>query len=88
MAARIAVDLLIKMRYKLRILGVKVENKSILVGDNMSVVVNTTIPSSMLKKKTHACNYHRVREAVSCFIDFGHIDSKINVADIFTKPLE
>ena len=87
-AARIAVDLLIEMRYKLRVLGIKVEDKSILVGDNMSVVTNTTIPSSMLKKKTHACNYHRVREAVSCFIDFGHIESKQNVADIFTKPLE
>ena len=88
-AARIAIDILIEMRFKLRALGLNLEETSVMIGDNMSVVVNTTIPSSMLKKKTHACNYHRVREAIAAgFIDFGHIDTKRNVADIFTKPLE
>jgi len=87
-AARIAVDLLIEMRYKLRMLGVPVEESSVLVGDNMSVVVNTTLPSSSLKKKHQACNYHRVREAVAGrFIKFGFIDSVMNVADVCTKPL-
>ena len=57
----------------------------------MSVVVNTTIPSSNLKKKHQACNYHRVREAIASriltFVTFGNIDSERNVADICTKPL-
>jgi hypothetical protein len=87
-AARIAVDMVIEMRYKLRMLGVVLENTSVMVGDNMSVVINTTLPSSGLKKKHLACNYHRVREAIAGgFIDFGHIDTKKNVADICTKPL-
>jgi hypothetical protein len=87
-AARIAVDLLIEMRYKLRMLGVKLEESSMMVGDNMAVIINTTLPSSSLKKKHHACNYHRVREAIAArYIRFGHIDTKINVADICTKPL-
>ena len=87
-AARIAVDLLIEMRYKMRMLGVPLEDTSVMIGDNMSVVLNTTLPSSNLKKKCQAINYHRVREAIAAgFTKFGHIDTKHNVADIFTKPL-
>ena len=87
-AARIAVELLMEWRYKMRMLGLKIEDRSWLVGDNMSVVVNTTLPSSALKKKHLGCNYHKIREAVACFLIFGHIDSKINLADIATKPLD
>ena len=87
-AARIAVDNILAMRYKLRMLGVNMEETSVMVGDNMSVVLSTTLPSSSLKKKHLACNYHRVREAVAGrIIDFGHIDTKDNLADIMTKPL-
>ena len=57
-AARIAVDMIREMRYKLRMLGIPVEGSSLLLGDNMSVVVNTTIPSSPIKKKHLACAYH------------------------------
>ena len=87
-AARIAVELLIEWRYKLTMLGLKVEDKSWLVGDNMAVILSTTLPSSNLKKKHLACNYHKIREAVSSFLVFGHIDTKHNVADICTKPLD
>ena len=39
-------------------------------------------------KKHLACNYHRVREAIAGgFITFGHIDTKLNIADMCTKPL-
>ena len=87
-AARIGVDMLIAMRYKLRVLGINLEDTSYMVGDNMSVVLNTTLPSSSLKKKHLACNYHRVREAIAGkIIKFGHIDTKKNLADICTKPL-
>ena len=87
-AARIAVDLLVEWRYKLRMLGLNLEKQSWLLGDNMSVVLNTTLPSSSLKKKHQACNYHRVREAIAGgYLIFGHIDSEENVADICTKPL-
>jgi hypothetical protein len=69
-------------------LGVKLEKETMLVGDNMSVVLNTTIPSSSLKKKHLACSYHRVREAIAGgFVLFGHIPSEENLADIGTKPL-
>ena len=87
-AARVAVELVIEVRYKLRMLGVPLEETSLLIGDNMSVVINTTLPSSMLRKKHNAIAYHRVREAIAAkIINFAHIDSQANVADILTKPL-
>jgi len=87
-AARIAVELVMEMRYKLRMLGVQLEEKSVMVGDNMSVVLNTTIPSSVLIKKHLACSYHRIHEAIAGrIIDFAHIDSVENLADVNTKPL-
>ena len=87
-AARIATEMIMEVRYKLRMLGVPLEETSLLIGDNMSVILNTTLPSSMLKKKHNAIAYHRVREAIAAkIINFAHIDSKLNVADILTKPL-
>ena len=87
-AARIATDLVIEMRYKLRMLGIKLEEFSVMVGDNIAVVINTTSPSSTLKKKHQACNYHRVREAIAAgFICFGYITTHVNLADVCTKPL-
>ena len=54
----------------------------------MVVVLNTTIPSSALKKKHQACNYHKVRESIAAgFIRFAHIRSEENLADVLTKPL-
>jgi hypothetical protein len=72
-AACVAIDLIIEMRNKFRMLGVVLEKETLLVGDNMSVVLNTTIPSSSLKKKHLACSYHRVREAIAGgFVNYGH----------------
>ncbi len=87
-AARIGVDLIIAMRYKLRVLGVNLEERSTMLGDNMAVILNTTLPSSSLKKKHLACNYHRVREAIAGkIVTFGKIDTKDNISDVCTKPL-
>ena len=64
------------------------EHQTMLLGDNMSVVLNTTIPSSSLKKKHLGCSYHRIREAIAGkFVIFGHIRSERNLADVGTKPL-
>jgi hypothetical protein len=54
----------------------------------MLVVLNTTVPSSVLKKKHNAIAYHRVREAITARImRFGYIKSEENVSDVLTKPL-
>ena len=87
-AARIATESVIELRYKLRMLGVPILGPKSMLGNKMSVVLNTTIPSSQLKKKHNAIAYHRVREAIAGkVIKFAHIPSTENIADIMTKPL-
>src|SRR5687767_3287430 len=41
-ASRIAIELVISLRYSLYMLGVNLEPTTVLVGDNMAVVLNTT----------------------------------------------
>ena len=60
-----------------------------MLGDNMAVILNTTVPSSQLKKKHNAVGYHRVREAHAAkVLKFAHVPKKENVADKLTKPPE
>jgi hypothetical protein len=87
-AARLAVEHIIEIRYKLRMLGVPIAGPTLMRGDNIAVVLNTTVPSSQLKKKHNAIAYHRVREAIAAnIIQFVHIPSIANYADCLTKPL-
>ena len=87
-AARIATDLTLEVRYIFRMLGVKIDGSALMLGDNKSVVLNTTVPSSVLKKKHCAIAYHRTREAIAArSIRFCHVDSAVNLADLMTKPL-
>ena len=87
-ATKVAVEAIMELRYQLRMVGVPIEGPAILYSDNMSVVLSTSVPSSVLKKKMLALCYHRVREAIAArIIVYKHIWSEHNKADIFTKPL-
>ena len=87
-AARIATDFALELRYNIRMLGYDLDGPVTILGDNNAVVLNTTIPSSQLKKKQLACAYHRVREMIACKATrFIHIPSQLNCSDINTKPL-
>ena len=46
--------------YKLKMMGIPVEDPTFIFGDNQSVLANTTMPESMLKKKTQSIAYHFV----------------------------
>ena len=86
MAAKQAVELILEYRTMLRLMGANVEQTSLLLGDNKSVVLNTTVPSSVLKKKHCALAYHKVREMIACnILHFSHIDSEQNYSDLLTK---
>ena len=81
-------DLAVELRYNLRMLGAEVKGSTILFGDNESMITNSTLPHSTLKKRKSANDYHRVREAVASGIaSIVHIDTKYNLSDIGTKPL-
>ena len=75
-------------RYKLRMMGITVDEPTFVYGDNQSVLANTTSPASTLKKKSNAIAYHFVREG--CARDewrTTYVNTNDNVADLLTKPL-
>ena len=84
--ARIATEQIIDLRTTLRYLGVAIDGPAFLFGDNQSVVTSSTVPSSILNKRSSALNYHRVREAIAAgILKFLHIPGKENPADILSK---
>jgi len=76
------------LRYKLRMMGIMVDEPAFVYRDNQSVLANTTNPSSTLKKKLNAIAYHFVQEG--CARDewrTAYVNAHDNVADLLTKPL-
>ena len=69
-------------------LGALVKGSTVLFGDNQSMVSNTSLPHSMLKKRQCANNYHQVCEAVAAgVVNIVHCDTQYNLADMGTKAL-
>jgi hypothetical protein len=46
-------------------LGIALDGSALMLGDNMPVLLNTIVPSSVLKKKHNAIADHLVREAIA-----------------------
>ena len=61
-------ELIVALRYKLRMFGVLVEGPANVFCDNQGVMKNASIPESTLVKKHNAINYHVVREAAAAGI--------------------
>ena len=76
----------IAIRYTMRCLGVNVETARLLCGDNMGVIQNSTIKSSLFKKKHVAISYHKTCEAAaSGTVHPIKTDGTINYTDIIIK---
>ena len=57
-------------------------------GNNQSVLANTTIPDSTLKKKSQSIAYHFVREgAARDEWRTAYVNTNDNESDLLTKPL-
>ncbi|KAL7533508.1 hypothetical protein ACHAWF_004526, partial [Thalassiosira exigua] len=67
-AMRIARDMIVELRLKLKSIGVPMVGPANVFCDNQGVVKNTSIPESMLSKKHNSINYHIVREAAAAGI--------------------
>ena len=76
------------LRYKLRMMGIPVDDPVYVYGDNQSVLANTTVPESMLKKKSNSIAYHFVREGVAKDEwRTTYINTKCNPSDILSKNM-
>ena len=85
---RILVEMLIALRYKLRMFGVRIDGPCNVFCDNESVTKSTMRAESTLKKKHLSIAYHQSREAVACGVMLVfHKRSPSNHADLFTKVL-
>ena len=88
MAMKQCCEYLRGLRYKLRMMGIPVDEHSFVFGDNKSVLVNSSQPDSVLKKKSNSIAYNFVREG--CAADewrVTYINTLLNLADLLTKPL-
>jgi hypothetical protein len=87
-ALRICKEMIVALRYKLRMFGIPIEGPANVFCDNRGVVKNVSIPESTLMKKHNAINYHAVREAVAAgILRVGKEDGETNLADLLTKVL-
>ena len=69
-------------------MGISVDSPAYIFGDNQSVLTNSTLPHSTLKKKSSSIAYHYVREGVAKREwMLTYISTHDNVADLLTKPL-
>ena len=85
-AARTCTEQIIDLRNTLRYMGVRVENVSMMFGDNESVVNTASMPHGKISKRHTMLSYHRTREAIAAgFLRFIFIDGNKNPADILSK---
>ena len=74
------------LRYKLKKIGILVNNPALIYGDNQNVLWNTKVPDSTLKKKSSVVAYHFCREDVTRneWVT-NYVRTKDNYSDIKTK---
>ena len=59
-------------------MGANMEESALMLGDNKSVVLNTSMPSSVLKKKHYTVSYHKICKMIACkVLRFVSIKSEI-----------
>ena len=88
MAMKQCCEYLQGIRYKLRMMVIPVEGTSYILGDNQSVLSNTSIPESTLKKKSPIIAYHMIREgAAKDKWRTNYVNTNDNDAELLTKKL-
>ena len=86
---RMACELVVALRYKLRMLGIPIDGPANGFVDNQAVVINSTVPESTLKKRYNFIAYHYVRELMAAgVVRLTHEPGRDNIADILTKGVD
>eukprot|EP00957_Ditylum_brightwellii_P094182 7170308-Ditylum_brightwellii.AAC.1 len=88
MAMKTAVEEVMALCYMLHCLGVKVSKATHILGYNRSIIIDSNVPSSLLKKNHVAISYHMICEATMAKI-VHQLKAKgdLNFTDVLTKPL-
>lgn len=87
-AMKLCCEYLRGLRYKLRMMGIPVNGPTYIHGDNQSVLANTTVPDSQLKKKSQSIAYHFIREGVARDEwRTTYVNTHANESDLLTKVI-
>ena len=87
-AMRILVEMLIGLRYKLRMFGIPIDGPCNVFCDNEAVSKSSMLAENTLKKKHLSIAFHQSREAVAAGVMLVFYEkTKSNHADLFTKVL-
>ena len=87
-ALKIATEQIEALRYKLRMFGVPISGPARVFCDNRSVVISSSFPESVLKKKHCSIAYNKVRESFAAgTLLLYYENTKSNIADLLTKVL-
>jgi hypothetical protein len=85
-AARTTIDQIVDLWTTLCYLGVPIQEKSYVFGDNKTVIDASSAPHAKLHKRHNALSFHHVREAVaSKYVRIFHLPGEYNPADILSK---
>ena len=85
-ALKVAAEMIEGLRYKLRMMGIPISGSAHVMADNQSVIMNSTRPESVLKKKSNSIAYHYVRERVAAgILEVSYCRTESNLADVLTK---
>ena len=85
-AGRTCFEQIIELRNYLRYLGVPIDDKTFVFGDNKTMIESSKFPASQLRKRHHILSYHYVRSIMATnIISLHHLSSESNSADINTK---
>ena len=69
-------------------MGIEISEPAFIFGDNQSVLTNTSIPHSTLKKKSSSIAFHFVREGVArSEWRTAYLNTQHNPSDMLTKSL-
>jgi hypothetical protein len=81
-AFQICKELIVAIRYQLRMFGVEIDGPANVFCDNHCLVKNVSIPELTLMKKHNAIYYHAM---VAGILTVGKEDGETNLADLLTK---
>jgi hypothetical protein len=85
-AARTTIDQIVDLRMTLRNLGVPIQEKSYVFGDNKTVINASSTPHAKLHKRHNALSFHHVQEAVaSKNVTIFHLLGEYNPANILSR---
>lgn len=80
------IEQIVDLRNTLCYLGVNINKKTYIFGDNESMIKSSTVPFARLHKQRNILSYHYVRSQIAAgYINLVHIPSEFNASNVLSK---